>query len=316
MSILGYYYDLSLLETTAQIATLKSSLEYHTSRRIWQILSENISSDNKYCIISALVARYIWLDTNSNLSLNNMHYNIHIIRTMPHELNHQQRQTLFRLVIDSLAPVTEAEINALRFNGSKIIEYIANLPFPYNIKCLSESLMEKTWLYKFFSVMPIDSPDLPANLYQMEIIERLESCNIQAFREQQFSMIAPELAATLGNPDLMEHIPVIYRLLQEHDELSTQSLAWANNITVTIKNAVLRFVMSIPDHNIQNSYLNKGTIRQIMARRTYAEQITGTLTPRSTSMLSWMENPPAALRPTLSPIGQEPNTTLNHNRPN
>ena len=302
MLAIDYCYRLSRLEPNQQIRILHELLTDFKSARLKQFLLLPSSSVEQYVALSALVARYIWLSTQHDIQITNLPA-IMNLNAMANSFNANDNQLLRHIIFDNII-VTEAHTTAFACNGLVVVEYLANLPFPLNIKCLSEALNEKTQWKAFFDGTTLSEGLVDCRqLCQFSILSRLQKCNLDAFQNGDFGMIAPELATALSRGDIMPHTPTILRILQENNGISPESMIWITNNLTAVKNAIRTFLDAMPDQVLSREYRNYEPVAQILAMQTQLERVTNVSHQMSRRLLSWMSPRP------LEPIAIE-NTNI------
>jgi hypothetical protein len=116
-------------------------------------------------------------------------------------------------------------------NAEKIKE-LENLPFPLNIKCLSEILIKGTSLNYASGMYEMMRRQIESSLVR-ETFTALKDCCVNAFKDKEFSNVLPEIAIILGRPDLITFIPHILHLL-----LSSEMMSMPEGLTKQKKAAI------------------------------------------------------------------------------
>ena len=141
-----------------------------------------------------------------------------------------------------------------QYDPSCLVKYLEELPFPLNIKCLSEALNANTNWSRF-----LDRTLDTAGIINCRVLVCVRICNALARCSANVQgswnpAICPEIRA-IAQPDLIGYAPQIRRLLIETKSpertLSDASRAWAQESGA--KRAVLEFIETIPDETRKNS---------------------------------------------------------------
>lgn len=254
------------------------------------IKKNKLSDNEKYILLSALVARYEWIKhAENNGSLCNV-----VLPDMPTYWTEQEKALVYNMIFDQIK-VFDPNTDIKGININAMLGYLKNLPFPLNSKCLSEALNAGTPWNSFFEKMVINETDavLDMNLLcYMQLNNELHLANKKAFTDGQLVAISPEIATIVGYPDLVNHASKILRLLQE-EELSDVSIGWIRAEGTRAKTAVLDFISAIPDDERKGVYRTMeishlSPLAQFLNTKTRLEQISEIPRQALRRALAWM----------------------------
>lgn len=222
----------------------------------------------EYNVLSAWVSRYYTEKSTSQFELS--------LSDMPSELTWHQKSFLAGLVTSS--EPTHSKVEYVDLQDNKIIDYFKNLPFPWNIKCLSEILIPGTKLNSHFNTYhgsdtgELISYEAQREIAQNLVLRALERCNRKALKELHLNR-TPEIAVILGHPELKAHIAHILHLFHE-ERLTPESKKWARKNSH--KQKVREFVNAISDEEIRRQYYVKmlsSPVSDFMQTKTYCESL-------------------------------------------
>lgn len=268
MPLLDYYQrfkENSSLEK--QKKNLKAILSNFSSQNIRKLFScsEHIFHE-QYQALSALTAYYLWLKKPNEEVTHILAY-IFSCTDIPNCLNEKEKALIVNIIFER--PFTQEDVENFSFDGSIIVDYLAGLPFPLNIKCLSEALNNNTQWKMFFDNTREQNAVASVSV-ERNIMKKLAACNIAAFQAGYFSDITPELAVILGVPELMApeislYIPTIFYLLHKENLSAEECRPLIKNLNLnSLKNAVRKFIKAIPDSELKTKYYNHQSIRHIL----------------------------------------------------
>lgn len=178
------------------------------------------------------------------------------------------------LLIKSLTQekeITEDSIENFQGDRHFVINYLERLPFPYNIKCISEALSDQTNYHQLFDVIVTKEAaggnmDLLMCLTRNALLEKLDCCHVIAAKNNLWSAsILPEVKAILSTPHLRLNHLKIMRFLKDSkkDVLSENSLEWLRRDGEEAKTAVFDFINAIPNEFIQEKYQQRFIVKQL-----------------------------------------------------
>jgi hypothetical protein len=293
--MLGYYDSfIKKIARNNQKIYLKDRLGYFNSDRMQKIFAARVPSQQKYVLLSALVARYYWLSTPQNQVASIV---------LPATWDRKERQLIQRLIRDDEVDIVSKEdMKACLLNTETVFNFLATLPFPLNIKCLAEVFNDGTqWQLFFDSITPI-LPSVDYRGYCKQIIlNHLIGCNIQAFNARKFEGISLELSILLVDLDLIGYAQGIFSLLQERDGISPKSEQWAKHNIAAVKNALRTFIDLIPvrvlrnERSLREIYSNQSAICHVLAMQTRFERVSSVTQKAARDvggrLHSWMTTP-------------------------
>jgi hypothetical protein len=281
MSAMHYYEAITRLAIREQIEALQYGLSSFSSYYLKTILTIRADYNEIYLLFSALISRYIFLLESTSEGTTNP--TIPDFKDkMPEDLNPAQKQ-LMQNIIEG-RHLTRSEIEEFPYSGLKMLAFFASLPFPYNMKCLTEGKIEGTAIENFGHYSERVGADFnDRELFKIEISAALNKCNIEAFKEGKFSAIAPELAVAIGKPSLAMYFQDIFLVSQLNGEPPPYVKAWAKNNISEIKNAIGEFIKAIPSPELREQYKIKPAFAKILAMKTTYE--------KCTTFFSWVSDP-------------------------
>jgi hypothetical protein len=227
-------------------------------------LSRSAHYYEQYQALSALTAYYFSLKKLNESPASMLPDVLFLDNPIPDYLHEHEQNLIKQLILEQ--KVTLEDIQTFNFTGTSLLDYLAKLPFPLNIKCLSEALNNNTPWKLFFDTTREQSVSAEITLLH-QIRKKLIECNVEAFKLNNFCGISPELATVLGNPDLGTYIPIILYIfkcesLSESNPSEYREWIKPNYLNV-LKEAIRKFINALPDQVLQEKYLNHPPVIQI-----------------------------------------------------
>lgn len=165
--------------------------------------------------------------------------------------------TQFQLIKDIILERVKISSNYKpEFSETQLIRCFSRLPFPLNIKCLSEALNQGTnWKVLLDGVEELPAlDDLREGSLHIDIHSKLIDSLVAARRGNLWNnKIALEIRVIINRQDLIKHAPKIQRLLSER-ELSLASRDWVQEEDA--KKVVIDFINAIPTEE-RRVYINQ-----------------------------------------------------------